>query len=63
MIELIDTNAAGIATEFVNALLKTVMPRMASDFAGSIKRAIESPGGGVPMTIVRIRTGGTHGAS
>jgi carbon monoxide dehydrogenase subunit G len=39
-------NAEGLLGPVVNALLKTVMPRMASDFAGSIKRAIESPDAG-----------------
>jgi carbon monoxide dehydrogenase subunit G len=35
-------NAEGMLGPVVNALLKTVMPRMASDFAGAIKREIET---------------------
>jgi carbon monoxide dehydrogenase subunit G len=42
-------NAGGMLGPVVNALLKTVMPRMAGDFAGAIKREIEAaetnPGG------------------
>jgi carbon monoxide dehydrogenase subunit G len=39
---VLDANAAGMLGPVVNALLKTVMPRMASDFAGAIKREIET---------------------
>jgi carbon monoxide dehydrogenase subunit G len=38
----LDANAGGMLGPVVNALLKTVMPRMAGDFATSIKREIES---------------------
>jgi carbon monoxide dehydrogenase subunit G len=39
----LDANAGGMLGPVVNALLKTVLPRMAGDFAGSIKREIEAP--------------------
>ncbi len=38
----LEANAGGMLGPVVNALLKTVMPRMAGDFAGSIKREIEA---------------------
>ena len=38
----LDATAGGMLGPVVNALLKTVMPRMAGDFAGSIKREIEA---------------------
>jgi carbon monoxide dehydrogenase subunit G len=38
----LDANAGGMLGPVVNALLKTVMPRMASDFAGAIKREVET---------------------
>jgi hypothetical protein len=37
----LDANAGGMLGPVVNALLRNVMPRMASDFAGSIKREVE----------------------
>jgi carbon monoxide dehydrogenase subunit G len=38
----LDATAEGMLGPVVNALLKTVLPRLASDFAGSIKREIEA---------------------
>jgi carbon monoxide dehydrogenase subunit G len=38
----LDATAGGMLGPVVNALLKTVMPRMAGDFAGSIKREVEA---------------------
>lgn len=38
----LEAAAGGMLGPVVNALLKTVMPRMASDFAGSIKREVEA---------------------
>ena len=38
----LEATAGGMLGPVVNALLKTVMPRMASDFAGSIKREVEA---------------------
>jgi carbon monoxide dehydrogenase subunit G len=38
----LEAAAEGMLGPVVNALLKTVMPRMASDFAGSIKREVEA---------------------
>jgi carbon monoxide dehydrogenase subunit G len=50
----LDANAAGMLGPVVNALLKTVMPRMASDFAGAIKREIErGRGGSTTSTVAR----------
>jgi carbon monoxide dehydrogenase subunit G len=37
----LDAHAGGMLGPVVNALLKNVMPRMAADFAGSIKREVE----------------------
>jgi carbon monoxide dehydrogenase subunit G len=54
----LDANAGGMLGPVVNALLKTVLPRMASDFSGSIKRAIEAPGVHDPAN-----RGGAHGAT
>jgi carbon monoxide dehydrogenase subunit G len=38
----LDAHAGGMLGPVVNALLKNVMPRMAADFAGSIKREVEA---------------------
>lgn len=48
----LEATAGGMLGPVVNALLKTVMPRMASDFAGSIKREIEAgtAGAGAPAS-------------
>lgn len=54
----LDANAGGMLGPVVNALLKTVLPRMASDFSGSIKRAIEAPSDHDPAN-----RGGAHGAT
>jgi carbon monoxide dehydrogenase subunit G len=54
----LDANAGGMLGPVVNALLKTVLPRMASDFAGSIKRAIEAPN-----EHDSADRGGVHGAT